>query len=639
MNDPPDKGSTHKAVKTSLKSIAKNNVVIDKLNDVVIMTHKIVIHTLQFMKLYFINCYDTKQPIPHIDRALVTSFMKVLCKAPTRGRKPSDETIECKAELDAFYSEHYAPLKSEELSYTHMNTILDYMADTITTIYETNITQRFVMYVERFVNVVWKKKELIEIIKKLKKTKAEKQALMNNLCSELRKIKNDILHPLAPKTSKTYYHQWINDLKILPNRELQKESVFYDLECSPQDYLHGMIYMMKAVENAGATMCGVFPLRREIIPKYIPIDTTTLVHLLITKEHGKKADFLTKGNLVTNQKNIWGFFFKTDKQLFHLDDKFDYQFANMIETDGNGVSILLVRKDLKGKRKNIQTKTINTEKYIDELTDYTDLKHKNVVAIDPNKSDLLFCVDDNENKFRYTQNQRRKETKQKKYRNILQNYKLEKIDNKTISEWETELSFHNSKTLDFEKFKEYIKKKNEINLKIGGFYQRTLFRKLKLCSFMMRQKTEAKMLKNFEKVFGRPDNVVVGFGDYSNNTTHKKFNEPVKGKGFRKLLRQYGYNVYLVNEFRTSCRCSHCEGECKTFRKCVNPRPWKDNIIMRHGLLECKTCNRLWNRDMNASLNILKICKEAIAGKERPAYLKRSARPLSDAASAITITI
>lgn len=311
----------------------------------------------------------------------------------------------------------------------------------------------------------------------------------------------------------------------------------------------------------------------------------------------------------------------------------------MIETDGNGVSILLVRKDLKGKRKNIQTKINNTEKYIDELTDYTDLQDKNVVAIDPNKSDLLFCVDNNEKTFRYTQNQRRKETKQKKYRNILEEYKLEKIDNKTITEWETELSFHNSKTLHFEKFKAYIKKKNEINLKIGGFYQRTLFRKLKLGSFMMHQQTEAKMLKNFEKVFGRPDDVVVGFGDYSNNTTHKKFNEPVKGKGFRKLLRKYGYNVYLVNEFRTSCRCSHCEGECKTFRKCVNPRPWKDNIIMRHGLLECKTCNRLWNRDMNASLNILKICKEAIAGKERPAYLKRSVRPLSDAASAITPTI
>lgn len=58
------------------------------------------------------------------------------------------------------------------------------------------------------------------------------------------------------------------------------------------------------------------------------------------------------------------------------------------------------------------------------------------------------------------------------------------------------MKMHNRKILIFEKFKEYIKKKNEANLKICGFYQRTLFRELKLGSFMMRQQTEAKMLKN-----------------------------------------------------------------------------------------------------------------------------------------------
>jgi hypothetical protein len=643
MKEPPDKkidkGPTHKAIKTSLKSIAKNDVVIEKLNEVVIMTNKIVIHTLQFMKLYFIDCYDTNKDIPYINRALVKCFMKVLCKAPTQGRKPKDETIKCKEELEIFYKKHYSYLKTEELHYTHMNTILDYVADSITTIYENNIEQRFVMYVERFVNVVWKKKELITIIRNSKKSYEQKNLLINNLCSELRKIKNDILHPSADKTSKNYYHKWINELKILPNREYQKNNVFYDLVCSPQDYLLGMIFMMKQVEKADVFMCGVFPLRREILPKYIPIDTTTLVHILMNKDIGKKDEYLTKGNLVANQNKLWNFFFKTDKQLFHLDNKFDYQFANMIETDGVGCSILLVRKDLKGKRKNIQKKFNSTEKYIDELTDYKKLQDKNIVAIDPNKSDLIFCVDSNSKSFRYTQDQRRKETKQKKYRNILQEYKLEKIENKTITEWETELSFHNSKTLNFDMFKLYIQKKNELNLKIGSFYERKLFRKLKLGSFMMRQKTEAKMLRNFEKKFGAPDKVVIGFGDYSKNTIHMKYKEPVKGKGFRTLLRKKGYEVYLVNEFRTSCRCSHCEGECKTFRKCTNPRPWKSNIITRHGLLECKTCNRLWNRDMNASLNILEICKEAIAGNERPVYLKRSVRPLSDTASVLTPTI
>lgn len=109
-------------------------------------------------------------------------------------------------------------------------------------------------------------------------------------------------------------------------------------------------------------------------------------------------------------------------------------------------------------------------------------------------------------------------------------------------------------------------------------------------------------------------------------STHMKYKEPVKGKGFRTLFRKRGYKVYLVNEFKTSCRCSGCEGgECQTFRRCENPRLWRrEETIKRHGLVEWKTCMRLWNRDTNASRNIRKICEEAIKGKERPLYLKRS---------------
>jgi transposase len=44
---------------------------------------------------------------------------------------------------------------------------------------------------------------------------------------------------------------------------------------------------------------------------------------------------------------------------------------------------------------------------------------------------------------------------------------------------------------------------------------------------------------------------------------------------------------------------------------------------LRHGLLKCKICNGLWNRDVNSSLNIFKIVENKIAGKERPVYLQR----------------
>lgn len=633
---PPDKRPTHKAIKVGLKTIVRDDIVIQKLGDVVVRANKIVIHTLQFMKLYFIHCYDTEKPFPVVDRALVKCFMKVLCKSPSQGRPPSETTIATKAELEKFYKLHYEHLKDEELTYTHMNTILDYLADTITTIYENNIEQRYMSYIDRFINVCWKKKQLIEIIKKSKRPQVVKHQLINTLTANLRKVKNDLLDTTYTKTSLPIYHSWIDSMKshILPKKQFQKESVYYDLVCAPQDYLPCMVYMTKSIEETGSFINSVFPLRRDVIPKYVPFDTTTICHILMTE---KKEYYLTKGNLKAKQGEIWNMFFKTNyRKYFHTHDKYAYQFSHMIETDGIGCSILLVRKDLKGKRLVNQRKTKERdEEYIDELNDYTPLQGKNIVAIDPNLSDLLFCVngtDKEANKFRYTQDQRRKETKVKKYRNLLLENKKRVIEGKCIIEWETELSHYNSKTLNFERFKAYIGKKNAVNKVISSFYEEQIYRKLKLGSYMMRQKTEAKMLKRFEQLFGKPENTIIGIGDFEQQQ-HRKFKEPVKGKGFRNLLRKQGYKVYLVNEFRTSCRCSACEGTCETFRHCKNPRPWKNNTIIRHGLLECKTCLRLWNRDMNASFNIYKIIQEAIAGRSRPEYLTRSSRPLIGTAS------
>ena len=53
------------------------------------------------------------------------------------------------------------------------------------------------------------------------------------------------------------------------------------------------------------------------------------------------------------------------------------------------------------------------------MTDYAPLARKGVVAIDPNLSDLIHCVNTNapdQVKFHYTKDQRRRETKVKKYR-------------------------------------------------------------------------------------------------------------------------------------------------------------------------------------------------------------------------------
>ena len=638
---PPDRPE-YQSIKTSLKSVARNPHVISKINDVVIMAHKIVVHTLQFIKLYLIDRYDRQLPFPVINRQFVVAVMKTLCHDPLSGRPASKEVQTLKDELSCFYHAYYQHLQIDDLHYTHMNTILDYLAVDIVTMYENNIKLHFFEYVERYVNVSWKKKELVEWIKR-HRPYDKRDRLISNLATNLRKIKNDLL--FKTKTSNPIYHEWIEKVcvKIFPQRKLQEDNMYYDIQCSPQDYLPHMFSMMKELESLGLKLNSVCPLRTDIVPKHIRIDTTSLVHICLTEEQGTKEEFLTKGNLVRNQSKIWGFFFKTNKKCFHLSDTHKYTFDHMISTDGVSCSILLIKKELQGRSifRFKPRRTPPTEKYIDELEDpeYTRLQEKNVVGVDPGLNDLIYCVNgdqkDTISKFRYSQNQRRQETKSKKYRDLTLQWKKEIVAHQDVVRWETELSHYNKKTLDFGRFQDYIEKKNNINFNLQDFYQRYIFRKLKLGGYMRRQKTESMMMKRFKKIFGSPEKTIIGIGEFEQKQ-HRKFKEPIKGKGFRTLFRRHGYEVYLVDEHKTSCRCANCGSETKTFRWCQNPKYWKENIIKRHGLLRCKNGCGLWNRDTNGAINIWKIAKEAIGRRERPEYLKRTKRSISGVTSTPT---
>lgn len=664
----------YKSIKVPIKHILKHSEInLPKIFEVVVKANKLIIHTLQFMKLYLLKYYkENNKTLPLINDVFVNSCMKILCNEPTTGRPPKQETIELKNKLTDFYDKNYKSLIQEEpFNYTHMNTILDYLTDDVITMYENNIKQHYFEYIEKYINVIWRKKYLIDKInRKLHLTKEQRNQKISNLCSELRKIRDDIINIKDNKyKSKPFYHNWINKVKynIIPNKEkFGKDSIFYDLTCKPQDYLPKMLFMMKKIENQNikdetrykklveeitkrnerlkkkahkknkkpkkiylytfreVKLLNVFPLRTEIIPKHIKLDTTTLVHMLLRKEQGNKDFYTTKGNLKKYEDKIWDFFFRTERQCFY---KKDYKFHHMILTDGVSCSILLLRNDLIGKRLP-KDKIKFTEEYIDELKDdeYEKLQDKKIIAYDPNKGDLIYCVDsDNKdsNKYRYTQDSRRKETKIKKFKNIILDLKKEKIDEKTIIEHETELSIYSRKTLKVKKYKDYILNKNILNNKISKFYENYIFRKLKLNGYINKKKHEQKLIKIFKKIYGEPKDVVICAGDWEQKKS-MKYKEPTKGKSIRSLFRRNGYKLYLVDEFRTSCKCSKCDGgNCKNFMVRKNPKPKKDNLILVHGLLSCKNCSNIWNRDTNSASNIYKISKNAINKVARPIYLCR----------------
>lgn len=630
MKKEPDK-DFYKCIKVPLKHITKHDDTIDKINTVVTKANKIVIHALQFIKLYSLQYFNDNKQLPIVNEQFINCVLKTMCNEQPQGRPPKQETIILKNKLAKFYDDNFKQLNvNTNLDYLNMNTILDYITTDIKTMFDNNIKQHYVEYIERYVNVVWKKKFMIDKIRKLKLSKKERKQRITHLCADLRKIKHDILNVSNTEyKSKWFYHDWVNNVKkiIVPTKtKFEKGNLYYDLQCHPDDYFLCMFNMMEYVESEDETIYNLFPMRTEIIPKHIKIDTTSIVHCLMEKN---KRYFTTNGRLKTYENKIWKFFFRTELSCFR---KKKYTFNHMIITDGVSCSILLIRNDMIGKqipRRKIQQAT---EKYIDDLSqdDYERIKDKKIIACDPNKSDLLYCIDSlkrDRKQYRYTQDQIRKETKQKKYKKIVDKKKKEtKINRKDIIKIETELSKKNHKTLNIEQFKEYIKEKNKTNQQLFKFYEDKLFRKLKLNSYINKIQNEQKMIKNFIETFGEQKNVIVCIGDWSQKK-QMKYKEPTKGIGLRKTFRRNGFEVFLVDEDNTSCKCSKCHGECETFRGCENPRPWKQNeIILRHGLLMCKTCKRLWNRDENSSRNIHKIAWYAIHKKQRPEYLCREKR-------------
>ena len=58
-------------VKTSLKSVVKNEAVIEKLTQAALLTNRIMTHSLHFLKLYLIHCYDAGDALPAIDKPFV----------------------------------------------------------------------------------------------------------------------------------------------------------------------------------------------------------------------------------------------------------------------------------------------------------------------------------------------------------------------------------------------------------------------------------------------------------------------------------------------------------------------------------------------------------------------------------------
>ena len=106
-------------------------------------------------------------------------------------------------------------------------------------------------------------------------------------------------------------------------------------------------------------------------------------------------------------------------------------------------------------------------------------------------------MDDNGNYLNYTNKKYMKGIKRLEYQNLLSDYKK----SWRIDTMENELSSYNSKSCNFEKFKNFIKKKNELLGDLIHRYKDEKFRRYKWYSYINKKRTENNLINEIKKKF------------------------------------------------------------------------------------------------------------------------------------------
>ncbi|KAJ2567676.1 hypothetical protein IW140_004379 [Coemansia sp. RSA 1813] len=292
------------------------------------------------------------------------------------------------------------------------------------------------------------------------------------------------------------------------------------------------------------------------------------------------------------------------------------------------------------KREKLEEKKSGEFTYIHELSPEQLANMENPIFMDPGRQDIVFgmtyeSTSEEKALFRYTRSQKAKETRTTRYRKLREDAKKEHPDSNEIKAAEARLATFSCTSILPGKYEQYVRTRAAVWPVLSKFYTNTMttskdrnshqpiHRKLRQSAHIKQQQADEQLAKSI-RVTCDDEKPTVILGNWS--APMARYHEPIRGVGFRRMLRKKGCQVYLIDEFRTSKTCPNClTGTLKTFLKVPNPRPYqrkKTKEVLCHGLLKCtnELCmgpvevdsvltprSRMYNRDLAAVLNFRHI--------------------------------
>ena len=382
---------------------------------------------------------------------------------------------------------------------------------------------------------------------------------------------------------------------------------------------NGKIYDAKSkIRTRLPRTFNLLPIKNSFTLGYIPFSNMTVLGIL---KKLKIEDFKYDGRFLSKEevKNMWG-------RSFNLNtvETRNTLFDCRILSDGYGVSI-----QMEGTTSDSSIRSNQNQK------DETILNFGRRVSVDPGITDVVTTTDSNGVSQSFSS--------AKYYEHAGFNYserRTQMWNDETGSETK---SIPTSKTAKMNDYSRYVESYMQHLPGLLRHRASNGYRQMRFLRYTKRQKA----IREICDFIAHPGEMsVVGFGDWNGGARScisRRTSGPLKE--IKQMLQESPHVKYHgIDEFRTSQTCCACHNRLTNMRAyTTRVRRKRDNggllqeekvtsLGKVHKVLHCTSgklgdslsCGMTWDRDVNASRNIMELLMFEIAGKERPKVFCRS---------------
>ena len=668
-----------KTIKCKLKNILRKDIDYSRFLKCIKRANVVTFIGYHFLRFYILHCIEHNLDIPEINSKFIKQIFKSLCKE-SNGPKCKNINSDIKKLSNEFMKLINIKDKFDKTNLSYVlnyeeTTIITAFTNNI----KINFSKYLNQYINEICNVPRIHRITESVYNTLSDEEKEinriciqnDRDLRKTLLKQLKPIKIDILNN---KFESLWFSEEIQHIKknILPI--CNSKTLIEDIDNNPFKYLKSMILMNSELENKERKMFQPIPLRTEFYDRYVSFNTGAIKDIFgeikakkkdeksnseIWKKYFNLSKYKIKGHIFnelisTDGTSVSISFmennaFKRKKEVHKLmalaskEGKKKLKTLTKSEYEKYINDKQKVKENIKQKSKDIQKdafKKLSKEQqdaiklkmhltkdefqYIeDAVKDSAILEHlreqlnKNKIVLgDPGKRDLLYMYC-NGKKYVYSNKRRIKEIKRKKYIKLRQNYYKKYIRNQILEE-EKQLCSTSGKTVDYNKFKKYVKIKFQMLKKINKIdlnKYSNYINKLKWYAYINKRRHESKILNEIHGTFG--DDATYIIGDWSQQNIMKGLSAP--NMGIKRMLKKEN-EMYLIDEYNSSKK-NYITKENMQHLKVEMLRKNAVKSVSLHAVLTYKMSNGNMgciNRDYNAVRNMENIVKELIKTLKRP---------------------